>query len=174
MEFDLEKTISILSQTPSTLAAMLNELPDEWLQKNEGGDSWSPINVISHLIHGEQTDWIERVKIILSDEKEKNFKTFDRAASIQSNGDKSIKELTAEFNYQRNQSLDYIKSLHLSDKDFLKTGVHPEFGEVTLKQLLATWAVHDLGHIAQISRVMAKQYTHEVGPWINYLSILTR
>ncbi|WP_298513695.1 DinB family protein [uncultured Kordia sp.] len=174
MTFDIEKSIEILSQTPETLTTMLSELSDEWLYNNEGTNTWSPYDIIGHLVHGEKTDWIVRAKIILSSAENKTFEPFDRFAQENDSKGKSIQELLAEFSELRSKNLKALETLHITENDFIKKGMHPELGEVNLKQLLATWTVHDLGHIGQISRVMAKQYTDELGPWKAYLGILKK
>lgn len=171
MNFSLPSSIYVLQQTPLVLEQMLNDLPDEWIYNNEGKDTWSPYDVLGHLIHGEKTDWIPRMEIILSDKADKRFVPFDRFAMI--NAEKqSLTELLEEFKSIRKKNLEILASKKLIEKDLDKTGIHPEFGEVMLKQLLATWVAHDLGHIAQIARVMAKQYKEEAGPWVKYLRVL--
>lgn len=172
MKFNLKKSIKILTKTPSTLEAMLADLSDEWIEKNEGEDTWSPYDVIGHLIHGEKTDWMVRVNIIMSNSTDKSFVAFDRFAQISDKKDNTIGELLKEFRRLRVHNLSQLKTLNIQEEDYSKKGMHPELGEVNLQQLLSTWTVHDLGHISQISRVMAKQYKSEVGPWINYLGIL--
>lgn len=172
MKFDLSKSVAILKRTPTLLSSLLNDLPEDWIKKNEGKDTWSPYDVIGHLVHGEKTDWISRAKIILSEEEDRSFKPFDRFAQFEESKGKSINQLLDEFRVLRETNLIELESLNISDKDLQLNGMHPEFGTVTLEQLLSTWVVHDLGHIAQISRVMAKQYEDEVGPWKTYLGIL--
>ena len=139
---------------------------------NEGGETWSVFDVIGHLIHGEKTDWMTRIEIILSDGPKKEFKSFDRFAQFEESKGKSLEQLLKEFVVVRELSLKKLKGLHLTENDYKKTGIHPKFGAVTLSQLIATWAVHDLDHISQISRVMAKQYKEQTGPWVEYLKIL--
>lgn len=173
MNFSIEKSIEILERTPKTLAALLETLSDDWTTPNEGGDSWSAYDIIGHLIHGEKTDWMPRAEIILSDRADKTFEPFDRFAQFEEQSEpKSFSQLLQEFKILRKQNLDLLRSKNLSENDFGKTGIHPAFGEVRLDQLLATWVAHDLGHIAQIARVMAKQYKSAVGPWVEYLRIL--
>lgn len=172
MKFNIGQVYSILENTPSVIENLLNGLEDELVLTNEGGDSWSPYDVMGHLIHGEKTDWMIRTNIILGENEDKRFEPFDRFAQFQASKGKSLVELLDEFSRLRKQNLLALKSKNLSDTDLDKIGIHPEFGEVTLKQLISAWAVHDLGHIAQISRVMAKQFTNEVGPWPKYLTIL--
>lgn len=172
-KFSIEKSLEVLQQTPKTLDSLLNGLSDDWIFSNEGGETWSPYDVIGHLIHGEKTDWIPRLRQTLFDEN-KVFTPFDRFAQFENSKGKSLSQLLSEFQVLRKENLDYLKSLNLSESDFEKEGIHPEFGSITVKQLLATWVTHDLGHIAQISRVMAKQYKNEVGPWTAYISILNQ
>ena len=172
MNFDLNKTIEILSRTPVVLEALLKDLSDDWTMNNEGPETWSPYDIIGHLIHGEKTDWIPRMDIILSNNPDKHFEPYDRFAQFKNSKGKSLLQLLEEFILLRKNNLNRLRSANLADDDLLKTGIHPAFGDVTLKQLLATWAAHDLNHIAQITRVMAKQYKPEAGPWVAYLKIL--
>ena len=165
MNFDLPNTLAILERTPEVLTSYLEDLPDDWLKQNEGSDTWSPYDVIGHLIVGEKTDWIPRTRIILSDSNNKAFEPFDRFAQFNEVQSKPIHVMLDEFSRLRHQNLRELISFQITPTDLEKTGIHPEFGQVTLKQLLATWTVHDLGHIAQISRVMVFQYSEEVGPW---------
>ena len=172
MDFNLKKSIEILERTPLVLEIMLKGIDNEWIVNNEGVDTWSPYDVVGHLIHGEKTDWIPRLEIILSDDDDNTFEPFDRFAQFEEDGVKTLNELLAEFRNLREMNIQILKSKFIKHDDYSKTGIHPAFGEVTLGQLLATWTVHDLNHIAQITRVMAKQYTEAVGPWIQYLRIL--
>ncbi len=172
MEFNLKATTDILERTPATLTALLSGLSDQWTMTDEGAESWSPYVVIGHLIHGERTDWIARLEIILSDGENKTFASFDRFAQFNESKGKTMSELLDEFTIVRHKNLEILREKNLSEKDFSRHGIHPVFGRVTLAQLLSTWAVHDLNHLAQIARVMAFQYKHEVGPWIEYLRIL--
>jgi uncharacterized damage-inducible protein DinB len=174
MDFNLTKSLEILERTPQVLTTLLTGLSTEWIQNNEGGESWSPYDVIGHLIHGEKTDWLVRTEIILSDKANKTFALFDRFAQFEESKGKTISQLLNEFQELRNTNLAALKSKNTTSADLQKTGTHPAFGTVTLEQLLATWVAHDLGHIAQIARVMAKQYKEEVGPWLEYLPILSR
>ncbi|MDT0559554.1 DinB family protein [Ichthyenterobacterium sp. W332] len=174
MNFELNKSIEILERTPEVIEVLLSGLSQEWVRSNEGDHTWSPYDIVGHLIFGEKTDWILRIKTILSESDNKLFEPFDRFAQLKENQEKSIDELIIEFKEVRIENLNRLKSLNIKQEDLNRTGIHPEFGEVNLKQLISTWAVHDLGHIAQISRVMAKQYKSEVGPWINYLGILNK
>ena len=174
MEFNLEKSIEILERTPQTILTLLSGLSEDWIHKNEGPDTWSPYDITGHLIYGEKTDWIPRVKIILGHSEIKSFKPFNRFAQFTESKGKSISELLSEFKTLRFENIQTLKSLNIDQNKLKLKGIHPEFGEVTLQQLLSTWVVHDLGHIAQISRVMAKQYKAEAGPWKAYLGILTK
>ncbi len=174
MTFDLQKSIEILGRTPYVLEVLLSGLSGDWIYSNEGENTWSPYDVVGHLIHGEQTDWIPRVEIILSEASDKKFIPFNRFAQLDAVEQKTLGQLLNEFKILRGQSISVLKSKHITADDLAKTGIHPEFGEVTLEQLLATWTAHDLGHIVQIARTMAKQYTVEVGPWTKYLSVFTR
>ena len=172
--YNLTESIGILSRTPFVLETLLQHLPLAWARNNEGEDTFSPFDVVGHLIHGEKTDWVARMEIILSDKPDKIFERYDRFAQFKDSEGKTLNQLLAEFKTLREKNLEILKSKNLQEDDLLKTGMHPSFGAVTLKQLLSTWTVHDLSHIAQITRVMCKQYKEEVGPWINYLPILTR
>jgi DinB family protein len=172
MEFELAQAIAILGRTPVTLNTLLRDLPDAWLFQNEGPTTWSPYDVIGHLIHGEETDWIPRARIILAHGESKAFEPFDRVAMFEQSKGKSMAELLDTFARLREANLRELESLNLTPELLDKRGTHPELGTVTLKQLLSTWVVHDLSHIRQIVRVMSKQYGDVVGPWKVYLSIL--
>ncbi|MBV6647583.1 MAG: DinB family protein [Cyclobacteriaceae bacterium] len=172
MKFSLQETISILERTPSVLEAYLKDLSPAWTLQTEGPNTWSAFDVLGHLIHGEQTDWIPRAKIILSQSESKKFEPFDRFAQFEESKGKTMDQLLQEFNLLRKQNIEVLKSMNLGERQLSLIGIHPEFGEITLRQLLAAWTVHDLGHIAQISRVAAKQYKEAVGPWTAYLTIL--
>jgi len=172
MEFELQHAVEILGQTPATLNSMLRGLPEEWLVKNEGPETWSPYDIVGHLIHGEETDWIPRARILLEHGEARAFESFDRVAMFEKSKGKSIAELLDTFATRRKESLHELNAMHVTPTLLEKRGNHPELGRVTLKQLLATWVVHDLGHVRQIVRVMAKQYRDTVGPWRAYLSIL--
>ncbi|HKY41935.1 MAG TPA: DinB family protein [Pyrinomonadaceae bacterium] len=174
MEFELDHAKDILRRTPSTLTALLQDLPDEWLFSNEGRDTWSPFDVLGHLIHGEETDWIPRAKIILEYGEQRAFEPFDRFAMLEKWKGKSLRELLATFEQLRGESLRQLDELNLTPELLVRRGKHPELGVVTLAELLATWVVHDLSHIGQIVRVMSKQYGESVGPWRAYLPILSR
>jgi hypothetical protein len=172
MEFDFNKSIELLQTTPSILRAWLDQLPQDWVLSNEGEDTWSPFDVVGHLIHGEKTDWIARAEIILSDEADREFTPFDRFAMFEDSKGKTIHELLSEFEDLRRQNFERLRSLQISEADFDKTGLHPNLGVVTLRQLISTWVAHDLDHIGQIAGIMARQYKEEVGPWRGFLSIL--
>jgi uncharacterized damage-inducible protein DinB len=174
MEFQLDHARDILRRTPATLTALLQDLPDEWLFSNEGPDTWSPFDVLGHLIHGEETDWIPRAKIILEHGEQRAFEPFDRFAMFEKSKGKSLRELLTTFERLRRESLRQLDRLNLTPELLATRGKHPELGVVTLAELLATWVVHDLGHIGQIVRVMSKQYGESAGPWRAYLPILTR
>lgn len=172
MKFKLDDAIQLLRSTPDTLWVMLAGLPEEWTSSNEGPETWSPFDVVGHLIHGEKTDWIPRTRIILEHGEAKVFEPFDRFAQFEDSKGKSLAELIDEFADLRAENLETLERMELTAKDMERPGQHPEFGKVTLGQLLATWATHDLSHIAQISRVMAKQYQDEVGPWSAYIRVM--
>lgn len=172
MKFDLNKSYEILERTPSVLRTLLSDLSDDWIINNEGPETFSPYDVIGHLIQGEKTDWRDRTTMILEHGATKSFVPFDRFAQFEQSKGKSLQQLLDEFEKLRKESLSWLRSLNLTETDFIKKGTHPELGEVTLRQLLSTWVIHDLTHIAQITRVMAKQYKEEIGPWIGYFRIM--
>jgi hypothetical protein len=173
MNFQLEHALEVLQCTPATLDTLLRGLSETWTHRNEGPETWSPYNVIGHLIHGEETDWIPRLKIILEHGESKPFEPFDRVAFFEKSKGNTLLELLDTFAALRAKNLQTLVALNLKPSDFDLKGKHPAFGAVTLRQLLATWVVHDLGHVRQIARAMAKQYAEEVGPWRAYLSILS-
>jgi uncharacterized damage-inducible protein DinB len=172
MNFDLPSARVILGRTPDTLSTWLRELPAWILQQNEGSETWSAYDVVGHLIHGEVTDWIPRARMILECGIDKTFEPFDRFAQFKASRDKSLDDLLVEFATHRHRNLDALDGLQLTAEQLMLEGRHPDFGVVTLGQLIATWAVHDLDHIAQIARVLAKFYSREVGPWEAYLPVL--
>ena len=172
MEFELAHAIEVLRRTPATLNALLRDLPEPWLVQNEGPETWSPYDVIGHLIHGDETDWIPRAQIILEYGETKAFEPFDRVAMFAESKGKSVVELLDTFAQLRAENVRELQSMNLTSDLLDKRGRHPELGVVTLRQLLSTWVVHDLGHIRQVVRVMSKQYGEAVGPWRAYLSIL--
>ncbi len=174
MNFNLDKSVDILRRTPSVLESLLKDISNDWSLNNEGQDTFSPFDVVGHLIHGEKTDWIPRIELILSNQSDKTFKPYDRFAQFEESKGKTMNQLLTEFKTLRVQNLDLLKTMNLKESDFTKTGMHPKLGPVTLQHLLSTWTVHDLSHIAQITRVMCKQYKLEVGPWVEYLPIMTK
>ena len=170
----LNDAVAVLERTPTVLRALLSDLPAEWTTCNEGPDTFSAFDNVGHLIHGERTDWIARARIILAQGDDRRFQPFDRFAQQQESAGKTLAQLLDEFTMLRAQNLELLRSWQLSERELALTGEHPELGTVTLVQLVATWVVHDLGHLAQIARVMAKRYAAAVGPWQAYLPILTR
>jgi hypothetical protein len=174
MEFDLQAGIAVLQRTPWILRTMLAGLPAAWTDATEGPDTWSPYIIVGHLIHGERTDWIPRARIILAQGRDRRFVPFDRFAQLRGDQSRPLVELLDEFGTLRAENIATLLSWRLSDEQLSLPGEHPELGPVTLRQLLATWVAHDLGHIAQTSRVMAKQYREAVGPWRAYLPVMDR
>ncbi len=172
MEFVLEHTIAVLEKTPLTLQALLRDLSDVWILSDEGADTWSPFDVIGHLIHTEQTAWISRAEIILEQGTAQAFEPIDRSAQFEASRGKTLDELLNAFQTLRRSNIDVLKSLNLTPAHLALKGKHPELGEVTLEQLLSTWTAHDLNHMGQIAQVMARQYSGAVGPWRAYLPIL--
>lgn len=170
--FKLDQAKEILRRTPGTLNALLTDLPDEWTLANEGPDTFSPYDVIGHLIEGEENDWITRARIILEQGEARPFDKFDRFAMYEKSKGKSLPELLARFEELRVENLRQLDEMSLTPELLQKQGTHPALGAVTLSQLLSAWVVHDLGHIRQIVRVMAKQYREDIGPWTAYLSIV--
>jgi DinB superfamily len=174
MDFDLPTGIAVLERTPETLRAMLAGLPSAWIDATEGPETWSPYVIVGHLIHGERADWITRARIILAQGADRRFTPFDRLAQFRESEGKSLGDLLDEFAALRAESLETLRGWHVTDAQLALEGEHPAFGTVTLRQLLATWVAHDLGHIAQTARVMAKQYREAVGPWREYLPVMDR
>ena len=174
MEFSLYQAIPILRSTPRVLRSWLADLPEPWITSNEGEGTWSPYDVVGHLIYGERTDWIPRVELILQYGQSRAFTPFDRFAQFTESRGRSLDELLDTFAELRELNLGRLARAELNSQDLLREGVHPELGPVTLGELLATWMVHDLNHLAQIARVISRQYRSAVGPWIEYLPILTR
>ncbi len=172
MQFNLQKSIQILERTPTVIEKLLDGIDNDWINNNEGPDTWSPYDIVGHLIHGEKTDWIPRMELILSDNPDKHFISFDRFAQFRESKGKTIKQLLSEFSDLRKEGIQQLKAANLTEALLDKKGIHPEFGEVSLRKLLAAWVVHDLGHIHQMARVMAKQYNEEVGLWTKYLTVL--
>jgi uncharacterized damage-inducible protein DinB len=173
MRFSLEHATSFLRRTPSILQVWLEDLPDGWATLNEGPETWSPFDIVGHLIHGERTDWIPRAELILAHGEGRPFTPFDRFAQYQDSRGKTLPQLLDTFAALRSQSLDRLESLRLTPADLERKGRHPELGTVTLGQLLATWVAHDQNHLGQIARVLGKQYAEEVGPWLAYLPLLS-
>jgi hypothetical protein len=171
--FVMDEAVAILSRTPATLDALLRGLPDGWAGANEGGETWSPFDVIGHLIQGERADWVPRAKIILEHGESRPFDRFDRFAQFEASKGRSLASLLDEFAAARRESLRELQALQVSDDQLDRRGRHPQLGVVTLRQLLATWVAHDLDHVMQISRVLARQYTDEVGPWRAFLRIVS-
>jgi hypothetical protein len=172
MEFRFEEALPVLRRTPSVLRVLLLELPAAWTEATEGPATWSPFDVVGHLIHGERTDWVPRVEHMLRHGDSVVFPVFDREAMFSASKGRSLSELLDTFERLRTESLTRLGELKLTDADLARQGRHPEFGVVTMRQHLATWVAHDLGHIRQVVRVMARQYSDAVGPWRAYLSIL--
>ena len=173
MEQNLEHTLALLTRTPATLNALLRDLPDYWTRQNEGDKTWTAFDVVGHLIHGERTDWIPRARIILEHGETRAFEKFDRFAQFADSSGRTLASLLDEFATLRQANLRELESLRVSGDDLDRRGRHPELGTVTLRQLLATWVAHDLDHVVQISRVIARQYSDEVGPWRGYLRIIS-
>ncbi len=174
MAFNLSTGVPVLERTPRILRAMLSGLPADWTDATEGPETWSPYVVVGHLVHGERTDWIPRARLILEQGPQRRFTPYDRFAQFQDSRGKSLEDLLDEFARLRAKNLVTLAGWQLTDAHLALEGEHPEFGTVTLRQMLATWVAHDLTHIAQIVRVMAKQYREAVGPWRVYLSIMDR
>ena len=172
MKFDRNRSCEILERTPVVLRTLLAGLDDEWIMNNEGPETFSPFDVLGHLIHGEKTDWVVRAKIILESGLAKPFEPWDRFAQFEASKGKTLQQLLDEFAALRKGNLSWLRSLRLSEVELDKKGLHPLLGEVSLRNLLATWVVHDLTHIAQVTRVMAKQYKGEIGPWSEFFRIL--
>jgi len=172
MEHNLDNTVALLSRTPAALNSLLRNLPDAWTRLNEGEKTWSAFDIVGHLIHGEVTDWIPRTRMILKFGDSKPFEPFDRWAQDRASQGKSLDQLLDEFSRLRSENLDALSSLNLQPADLQRRGRHPALGIVTLSELLATWAAHDLSHLHQLSRVMAYQYRNAVGPWSAYLGVM--
>jgi hypothetical protein len=174
MEFDLPASIAVLDRTPHALRVLLAGLSTEWTDATEGPETWSPYIIVGHLIHGERTDWISRAQVILAQVPPRRFAPYDRFAQLRESQGQPLAALLDEFARLRAANLTTLASWGLTETQLALEGEHPEFGLVTLRQLLATWVAHDLGHVAQTARVMAKQYRAAVGPWRAYLPILDR
>jgi DinB family protein len=172
MEHNLHHTIALLTRTPAALNALLRDLPEAWTLQNEGENTWRAFDVVAHLIHGERTDWMPRARMVLKFGDTQPFEPFDRLGHARESQGKSLAELLDEFSRLRSENLDELRALNLRPADLERRGRHPALGVVTLSQLLASWAAHDLTHLHQISRVMAHQYRQTVGPWSAYLGVL--
>ena len=172
MEHDLQDTLSLLTRTPGALDALLRDLPEMWTSRNEGENTWSPFDVVGHLIHAERTDWMPRVRMVMQFGGAQAFAPFDRWGMARETQGKTLGQLLDEFAHLRSENLGQLRALNLQRADLERCGRHPALGVVTLSELLATWATHDLTHLHQISRVMAHQYREGVGPWSAYLGVL--
>jgi hypothetical protein len=172
MQHNLDHTIALLSRTPAALNALLRDLPEEWTRRNEGDGTFSAFDVVGHLIHGDRTDWIPRARVILEHGETRPFDKFDRLAQVRESQGKSLSQLLDEFTRVRAEKLTELHGLKLTKQDLERRGSHPSLGAVSLSQLLATWAAHDLTHLHQLSRVMAHQYRGAVGPWTRYLGVM--
>ena len=172
MQQILPQTLALLARTPAALHALLRDLPEAWTLSNEGENTWNAFEVVGHLIHGERTDWMQRVKIVLKFGETRVFEPFDRGGHIREIQGKSMAQLLDEFARVRAENLGELRALNLRQEDLERRGRHPALGVVTLSELLAAWATHDLTHLHQISRVMAHQYREAVGPWSKFLGVL--
>jgi len=173
MKYSLAGSSEILDRTPAVLTTLLAGLSDDWIMPNEGPETFSPFDVVGHLLHGEKTDWATRAKMILEFGNTQTFVKWNRFAQYEESKGKTMQQLLDEFAAIRKENMGWLKGLNLTEPDLDKKGMHPSLGEVTLRNLLATWVVHDLTHIAQITRVMAKQYKDEMGPWPEFFRILS-
>ena len=172
MQFELGRAIDLLERTPTVLQSLLSDLPEEWVHGNEGPETWSPYDVLGHLIQGEQNDWIPRAKVIMEHGEGRAFEPFDRFAQFELSRGKTAAQLLEAFTDIRGKTIQSLRDMNLGPEDLKRTGTHPDFGRVTMEQLLATWVAHDLSHLTQISRAMARQLHEAVGPWKAYLSLL--
>jgi hypothetical protein len=172
MKFDLERSIEVLSTTPGTVRVLLSDLSAEWTASKGDRDNWEPFDIIGHYIYAEEADWIPRAKVILAQADDRTFPPFDRYGQFERPDDESLADRLDEFERIRNENIEILRSWELVDEELELKGVHPQFGEVSLSELIATWVVHDLTHIRQIARSMARRYEKAVGPWKEYLSIL--
>lgn len=172
MTFNLPEATALLSRTPKTLDALLRGLPETWTRNDEGKATWSAFDVLGHLIVTERTDWIPRLRILLEHGETRPFDPIDRFAQLRESQGKSLEQLLDEFSRLRKQNLEFLEDLHLEQETLARRGMHPALGAVTLEQLLAAWAAHDLTHLHQISRIMAHQYRDAVGPWSAYLGVM--
>lgn len=174
MNFRLDDTIAVLERTPAVFRSLLAGLPETWIRSDEGPETFSPYDNLGHLIHCEHTDWIPRVRIILAQQSSRPFDPVNRFAHLEESKGKTLDELLDEFEQIRRENLEILRGWNLTEREFVLEGVHPELGRVNLRQLLSSWMAHDLGHIAQTARVMARQYRKDVGPWRTYLPVLDR
>lgn len=172
MEHDLEHTIALLTRTPAALNALLRDLPETWTLRNEGEKTWSVFDVVGHLIYAERMNWMPRARMVLQFGESRAFEPFDRVGYVREGQGKSLGQLLDEFARVRSKSLDELRTLNLRPEDLARRGRHPAVGVVTLSELLATWAAHDLTHLHQISRIMAHQYRQAVGPWSKFLGVM--
>jgi len=171
--FDLDEAATLLSSTPDVVAALVGRLPADWEDAREAEGTWSPFDVVGHLIHGERADWIPRLRVILEHGEARPFEPFDREAQRTESVGKSMADLLAEFRDLRATNVAALQEMELTAADLERRGTHPAFGPVTLRQLLATWVAHDMDHVMQLSRVLARQYTDEVGPWRAYMRVIS-
>jgi len=172
MKFQIEQAVEMLSRTPATVKSLLGNLSDDWIENAPDSKNWSPFDIVGHLIHGEETDWITRAEIILGQAENLTFESFDRFAQFEESKGKTLNELIETFAELRTKNLVNLREMNLTEEKLKLKGIHPELGEVTLEQLLATWVVHDLNHIKQLVTVLAYKYAENVGVWKQYLSIL--
>jgi hypothetical protein len=172
VEHNLQHTISLLTRTPSALNALLRDLPETWTLQNEGENTWSAFDVVGHLVYAERSNWMPRVRTILQFGETQPFERFDRLGQVRESQGKSLAQLLDKFTRLRSENLDELRAMNLRQEDLARRGQHPSLGVVTLSELLATWAAHDLTHLHQVSRVMAHQYQQVVGPWSAYLGVL--
>ncbi len=172
MDHYLQHTVSLLTRTPATLNALLRDLPDAWTLRNEGENTWSVFDVVGHLIYGERVNWIPRAKMLRQFGETQTFEPFDRRAFVRESQGKSLPQLLDEFSTLRSKNLDEMRSWNLQQKDLDLRGQHPALGAVTLSEMMATWAAHDLTHLHQITRIMAYQYREAVGPWRQNLGVM--
>jgi hypothetical protein len=172
MKQHLEDTLALLERTPKALDALLRDLPETWTKRNEGGESWTAFDVVGHLVHGELTDWLPRMRRILEFGESKAFDKFDRTAQERESRGKSLRQLLDEFAKLRAENIEKVRAMNLKSGDLDRRGLHPSLGQVTLGNLIATWAAHDMTHLHQLSRIMAYQYREAVGPWSVYLGVL--
>lgn len=172
MKFDLERSIEVLAATPAAVRTLLGDLSEDWTASTGDRDNWEPFDIIGHYIYAEEADWIPRARVILAQADDRTFPPFDRYGQFERPDDESLSDRLEEFARIRNENIEILRSWELVDEELELKGIHPQFGEVSLRELIATWVVHDLTHLRQISTVMAKRYEKAVGPWKEYLSIL--